>query len=183
LSYLESINWNPISGLHDLRLVFWVYQLHWLGDDWKYCKKSKSYSKHFDLSYPVSVQCYDTYLVLVSIKCSTKPFPFTLEGLGTLRSLLGEVRYALHAHCIPEPGTWQIRQWHLNRDSEKLLGGAPGGYLTFNDFFGDSAQFYYKEELNKYRAEVSQNPKKSLEELFEVILNRDNISKGDTSQC
>jgi hypothetical protein len=181
LSYLERINWNPILGLHDLKLVFLVYQLLWVRavEGWKYCKKSKSYSKQFELSYPVSVQCYDTGLVLVSIKCSTKPFPFNLRGLGSLRSLLGEVRCALNAPCIPEPGMWQIKQWHLNRDSGKFYGGSPGGYLTFNDLFGDSSQFYYKRSLKKYRAEVSQNPKKSVEEIFEEILNRDNAPKGD----
>lgn len=179
LSYLERLDWDPVLGLHDLRIVFWVYQYHWLGEGWKYCKKSKSYSRQFALSYPVSVQCYDTGLVLVSVKCSTKPFPFDVQGLGALRSLLGEVRYVLHTTSIPEPGTWQIKQWHLNRDSGKFYGGAPSGYLTFNDFFGDSSQFYYKRELGKYRAEVSQNPKKSIQEIFEEILNRDNISKDE----
>jgi hypothetical protein len=175
---LERLEWNPVLGLHDLRLVFWMYQFPWIDEGWKYCKKSKSYSKDFELSYPVSVQCYDTGLVLVSVRCSAKPFPFDLVGLGALRSLLGELRYALHASGIPDPGTWQIKQWHLNRDSGKCYGGAPGGYLTFDDFFGDSSQFYYKRGLGKYRAEVSQNPSKSIQEIFEDVLNRDNIPKG-----
>jgi hypothetical protein len=178
LSYLEHLQWNPVLGLHDLKLVFWMYQFHWIGNEWKYCKKSKSYSKQFELSYPVSVQCYDTGLVLVSIRCSAEPFPFDLEGLGALRSLLGELKNALHASGIPEPGTWLIKQWHLNRDSSKFHGGSPGGHLTFDDFFGDSAQFYYKRGLSRYRVEVSQNPKKSVQEIFEDVLNRDSIPKG-----
>ena len=183
LSYLEHLNWDPVLGLHDLRLVFWMYSFPWIREDWKYCKKSKSYSKDFGLSYPVSVQCYDTGLVLVNVRCSNKPFPFDLCGLGALRSLLGELRNALHASGIPDPGVWQIKQWHLNRDSGKFHGGSPGGYLTFEDFFGDSAQFYYKRGLNRYRAEVIQNPKKSVQEIFEDILNRDNIPKGNFEQC
>ena len=179
LSYLQRLDWDPVLGLHDLKLCYWVYQLHWLGKGWSYCKRSKSHSRRFELSYPVTVQCYETCLVLVSISCSSKPFPFDLQGLGALRSLLGEVRCVLNAECIPEPGTWQIKQWHLNRDSGKFHGGSPGGHLTFDDFFGDSAQFYYKRGLNKYRAEVSQNPKKSVQEIFEDVLNRDNIPKGD----
>ena len=183
MSYLEHLDWDPVLGLHDLKLIFLVYQLHWLEEGWKYCRKSKSYSRQFELSYPVSVQCYDTGLVLVSVKCSSKPFPFDLRGLGALRGLLGEVRHVLHAPCIPDPGTWQVKQWHLNRDSGRFYGGAPGGYLTFDDFFGDSSQFYYKRGLSKYRTEVSQNPEKSVQEIFEEILNRDNIPKGGVETC
>jgi len=181
LSYLESLGWEPILGIHDLKLCFMVYHLRWIGEGWTYCKKSRSYRKRFRLSYPVSVQCFDTGTVLVSVECSAKPFPLDLDGLISLTHLLGEVRACLKAICIPAPSSWRIVQWHLNRDSEKTSGGGSDVYLIFRDFFEDSAQFYYKHNLKKYRAEVSQSPKRSLKEVFENILNRDNNPKqGDT---
>ena len=177
LSYLESLNWSSVLGVHDLRLSFLVYQLHWTGSGWEYCKSSHSYSRRLNLSYPVNVQCFDTGVVLLSIQCSSKPFPLDFDGLVALSNLLGEVRASLNAACIPAPSTWRIVQWHLNRDSEEQLEGGPGAYLTFRDFFDDSARFYYKHNLGKYRAEVTQSPKRSIQEVFENILNRDNFSQ------
>jgi hypothetical protein len=130
------------------------------------------------LSFPVRVQCFDTGSVLVSVRCSNNPFPLDLSGLLALSNLLGEVKNALHAPCIPEPMTWGVEQWHLNRDSEPLMGGGLDVNLTFRDFFDDSAQFYYKHALDKMRAEVSQSPKQTIKELFEKILDRDNAGKG-----
>jgi hypothetical protein len=91
-----------------------------------------------------------------------------------LSNLLGEVRVCLNSVCIPEPSTWLVPQWHLNRDSEQLE-GSPGTYLTFRDFFNNSARFYYKHNLKKYRAEVIQDPNRTVKEIFESILNRDNM--------
>jgi hypothetical protein len=135
------------------------------------------------LSYPVSVQCFDTGTVMVSIKCSSRPFPFNLEGLISLSILLGEVRDRLRASCIPDPVGWRVIQWHLNRDSQQISGGGSDVYLTFRDFFEDSSQFYYKHNLEKYRAEVSQSPKRSLKEVFENILNRDDYQKKGGPNC
>jgi hypothetical protein len=178
---LESLSWDSVLGVHDLKLSFMVYHLHWIDTNWKYCKKSLSYSRRFMLSHPVSVQCFNTGTVLVSISSSSKPFSLDLNGLVALSHLLGEVRACLHAPCIPDPATWRIVQWHLNRDSEKLQGGGLDVYLTFRDFFDDSAQFYYKRELAKVRAEVNQSPKRTIQEVFENILNRENVpKKGDS---
>ena len=179
LSYLESLGWGSKLCVHNLKLTFQVYQLGWLGKDWEFCKLNISYRLKLSVSYPVSVQCFDSGTVLVSIGCSAKPFPLDIDGLTAMQSLLGEIRNALHAPCIPEPPTWLIAQWHLNRDSEKLQGGGLDVYLTFRDFFDDSAQFYYKHQLDKVRAEVSQSPKRTIQEVFENILNRDNASKGE----
>lgn len=181
LSYLESLGWNPVLGVHDLKLSFMVYHLHWAGVGWKYCRNSRSYSRLFMVSYPVSVQCFDTGTVLVSIRSSSKPFSLDLNGLIALTHLLGEVRACLHAPCIPDPSTWRVVQWHLNRDSEKLQGGGLDVYLTFRDFFDDSAQFYYKHRLDRVRAEANQSPKRTIQDVFENILNRDSIlKKGDS---
>lgn len=178
LSYLERLGWEPFLGVHNLKLSFGVYQLQWLSKDrWKYSPKSRSYSSHLSLSCPVVVQCFDTGTILVSVKCSSRPFRLDPAGLGSLLSLLGEVRNSLHAPCIPDPNTWLVVQWHLNRDSETLEGGGRDTHLTFADFFHDSARFYFKHELNKYRAEVNQSPKRTIQETFERILDRDNISE------
>jgi hypothetical protein len=178
LSYLERLGWSSVLGVHDLRLSFLVYQLHWRGKGWKYCKSSHSYSRCLHLSYPVNVQCFDTGTVLISIRCSSKPFPLDFDGLLALSNLLGEVKASLNAECIPNPNAWVISQWHLNRDSETQLEGSPGTCLTFRDFFTDSARFYYKNNLGKYRAEVTQSPNQTLQEVFEKILNRDNFPQN-----
>jgi hypothetical protein len=177
LSYLESLGWESALGVHNLKLSFEVFQLHWLDSGWMYCRKSRSFSRSLNLSYPVSVQCFDSGTVLVSVKSSSRPFPLDLNGLVPLSYLLGEVRACLHAPCIPDPSTWRVVQWHLNRDSEKLQGGGKDVYLTFKDFFNDSAQFYYKHALSKYRAEVNQSPNRTIQEIFENILDRDNTSR------
>ena len=173
LSYLETLDWSSPLAVHDLRLCFSVYQLHWIGVGWDYNKESKSFSRKLDLTYPVSVQCYDTGSVMVSVKCSGRPFDLDFDGLLALTALLGEVRNSLHALNIPEPMTWRIVQWHLNRDSKKIKGGGLDVNLTFRDFFEDSAQFYYKRSYGRMRAEVVQSPKRSIKEVFEDIINRD----------
>jgi hypothetical protein len=178
LSYLLSLGWDATLCVHDLKLSFFVYQFRWVGEGqgWEYCKGNHSYRRTLILSYPVKVQCFDTGTVLVNVECSAKPFPLDLDGLIALSNLLGEVKASLDAPCIPEVSSWNIIQWHLNRDSEKVSGG--GGQsmnLTFNDFFEDSAQFYYKRNSKKYRAEVIQNPDKTIKQVFEEILYRDNF--------
>jgi len=183
LSYLERLGWDSPLSVHNLKMSFPVYQLRWQGSGWEYWKRSKSYSRTFNLSYTVTVQCFDTGSVLVSIRCSSRPFPLDVNGLLALSNLLGEVRYALHAPCVPEPMTWSVVHWHLNRDSEELMGGGLDVHLTFRDMFDDAAQFYYKRELKKIRAEVSQSPKRSIQEVFENILNRDNADKGGKLKC
>lgn len=174
LSYLERLGWESKLCVHDLKFTFQVYHLQWLSKEWTFCKSSKSYRRSLSVSYPVSVQCFDTGTVLVSIGCSVRPFPLDFDGVNSLSNLLGEIKNSLHAPCIPEPTTWLIAQWHLNRDSERLQGGGLDIYLTFRDFFNDSAQFYYKHSLDKVRAEVNQSPKRTVKEIFETILNRDN---------
>jgi hypothetical protein len=173
LSYLESLPWGKFLCVHDLRLCFMVYHLSWLGEGWQYCKESRSYSRRFELSYPVSVQCFDSGTVLVSISCSVSPFPLDLNGLGALLGLLGELRNVLHAPNIPDPNNWLVVQWHLNRDTEELQGGGIDVYLTFKDFFDDSAQFYHKRELDRMRAEVIQSPNRTIQQVFENILTRE----------
>jgi hypothetical protein len=178
LSYLKTIGWEKGLSVHNLKLSFIVYNFRWIGKEWAYHKGSRSYSRHFDLSYPVCVECYDTGVVLVSIGCSSRPFPLDIEGVSSLLSLLGEVKNALHAPCIPEPLSWTITQWHLNRDSEQI--GGPDFYITFRDFFNEAAQVYYKHETEKIRAEANQSPQCSVQQVFEEILNRDNSPKGDS---
>jgi hypothetical protein len=117
---------------------------------------------------------------LVSIKATVRPFKLDSDGLLSLASLLGEVRYCLHAPCIPEPSRWTVVQWHFNRDSEKMLGNGGSFSLTFRDFFNDFARVYYKHELDRVRVEAVQSPKRTIKEVFEEILNRDNYPrKGD----
>jgi len=84
-------------SVHALKLRFEVYSLRWLGTDWMYSKRSRSYQRRFNLSHPVSVQCFDTGTVLVSVKASVRPFRLDFDGLLSLASLLGELRACLRA--------------------------------------------------------------------------------------
>jgi len=179
LSFLEGLGWDSVLAVHALKLSFGFYSFRWLGDEWKYCKRSHSYRRRFDLSYPVSVQCFDTGTVLISIKSSVKPFPLDLDGLLSLTSLLGELRACLRAPCIPEPSSWVVVQWHLNRDSEEISIDGLSFHVTFRDFFNDVARLYFKRKLNRIRAEAVQSPKRTVKDLFESVLNREqDLSNG-----
>ena len=90
-------------------------------------------------------------------------------------SLLGEVKACLYASCIPEPSTWVVVQWHLNRDAEVVSGSGLSFHVTFRDFFNHVARLYFKHELSKVRAETIQSPKRNLKDVFEGILNRETI--------
>jgi len=173
LSFLEGLGWDSVLAVHALKLNFAVCSLRWLGDGWKYCKRSHSYRRRFDLSYPVSVQCFDTGTVLVSVNASVRSFRLDFDGLLSLTSLLGEIRACLSAPCVPEPSTWIVVQWHLNRDSEEISGGGISFHLTFRDFFNDVARLYFKHELDKVRAEAIQSPRRTVKDIFESVLNRD----------
>ena len=175
LSFLEGLGWGSVLAVHALKLRFEVYSLRWLGDGWKYSMKSHSFRRRFVLSYPVSVQCFDTGTVLVSVKASVRPFRLDVDGLLSLASLLGEVRACLRAPCIPEPSKWFIVQWHLNRDSEEISVDGLSFHVTFRDFFNDVARVYFKHELNKVRAEAVQSPKRTMKDVFESVLNRDQV--------
>ena len=144
LSFLEGLAWDSVLSVHALKLSFEVYSLRWLGSGWEYCRRSRSYRRRFNLSYPVSVQCFDTCTVLVNVKASVTPFRLDLDGLLSLTSLLGELRACLRATCIPEPSKWLIVQWHLNRDSEEISGSGLNFHVTFRDFFNDVARLYFK---------------------------------------
>jgi hypothetical protein len=181
LSYLERLGWDSPLSVHNLKLSFMVYQYRWLGSGWEYNRACKSYCRTLDLSFPVNVQCFNTGCVLVSVRCSCRPFPLDFNGLLALSNLLGEVRNALHTPCIPDPQTWKVVHWHLNRDSEELTGGGLDVHLMFRDLFDDSAQFYYKRSLKRMRAEVSQSPKQTIQEVLETVLNRDNIERKGES--
>jgi len=179
LSFLEGLGWDCVLSVHALKLSFEVYSLRWLGSGWKYCKRSRSYRRRFVLSYPVCVQCFDTGTVLVSVKASVRPFRLDFDGLLSLTSLLGEVRACLRAPCIPEPSSWVVVQWHLNRDSEEISIDGLNFHVTFRDFFNDVARLYFKRKLNRVRAEAVQSPRRTIKDLFESVLNREqNLSNG-----
>ena len=182
LSFLEGLPWSSNLGVHNLKLTFAVYNLHWIDyKDWRYCKSNHSYERCLSLSLPVRVQCFDTGTVLVSIKCSSTPFSLDIDGLLALSNLLGEVRNLLHAPCIPDPSEWIIVQWHLNRDSEPIEISGLDFHITFKDFFDNVARIYYKDKLSRVRVEVNQSPKRTCKEVLEEILNRDDKPKGDCS--
>jgi len=181
LSFLEGLGWGSVLAVHALKLRFGVYSFGWLGDGWEYCRRSRSYRRRFVLSYPVSVQYFDTGTVLVSVKATARPFRLDLDGLLSLASLLGELRACLGAPCIPEPSKWLIVQWHLNRDSEPISVDGLSFHVTFRDFFHGFARMYFKHELNKIRVEAVQSPKRTVKDVFENILNREQVCQmGDS---
>ncbi len=176
LSFLEDeVMWEPTLGVHSLKLAFQVYSLDWLRLGWKYCTRSHSYSRAFQLSHPVKVQCFDTGTVLVNIRSSARPFKLDPEGLMSINSLLGEVKNVLGSQRIPDPSSWTVVQWHLNRDSEPISVDGLSFHVTFRDYFHSIARLYYKQELKKTRAETVQAPHRSIKDIFEMVLNRSQI--------
>ena len=171
-SFLEAIPWDSHLSIHAIKLRFEVYSFNWLRDGWTYSKRSHSYRRLFNLSYPINVQCFDTGTVLVSVKSSVRPFYLDLSGLLSLTSLLGELRERLRAPCIPEATNWLVVQWHLNRDSEPISIDGISFHVTFRDFFHNVARLYYKNELERVRAEAIQSPKRTIKTLLESVLNR-----------
>jgi hypothetical protein len=179
LSYLERVSWTGQLSVHNLKLTFLAYSFPWRDSSWRFWAQNKSWSKSLELDYPVKVECFDTGCVVVNVRCSARAFPLDERGLLALHALLVEVRCALHSPNVPDPMTWRVAHWHLNRDSEKLEGGGLDVHLTFRDMFDDSARFYYKKQLDKIRAEVSQSPKQSIKEVFEKIIDRDSFGGGN----
>ena len=92
LSYLEGSDWSSTLAVHNLKFSFEAFQFPWLPTGWDYCAGNNSWSKSFDLSYAVKVQCFNTGFVLVSVHCSARPIPLDLDGLLAISNLLGEVR-------------------------------------------------------------------------------------------
>jgi len=171
---IESLGWEDLPYLHNIRLEFNVFRADGVSssDGWQWCKRSFSYRKRFYcFEFPLFVQLYDSGRVQVLVKCSMAPVPFCFSGLTSLTSVLGELKGKLDWVGAPRVVDWVVTSWHYGKDSVKEVSGASFN-VTFQTWSNTFARIYVKRELRKVRVEEIQSPNRTVQELFETVMNR-----------
>ena len=106
------------------------------------------------------------------MQCSLKPIPFSFGGLTRLTSVLGELKGKLGWSNIPNVADWLVTSWHYGKDSRKEVSGTSLN-VTFETWSKTLARIYAKSELKKIRVEEIQSPHRTVQDLFETVMNRD----------
>lgn len=178
--FVESLDWSEVLYVHDVRVEFSAYPLPRLGSSfgWRWQPKSHSWIRRFDdFEFPLLVQVFDSGRVQVVVRCSLKPIPFGFEGLMRLSSVLGEVKGRLGWGNVPNVANWIVTSWHYGKDSLSEVSGSSFN-VTFKTWSGALARIYLKSELKKVRAEEIQSPRRTIQDIFEEIVNRcDDVGK------
>jgi hypothetical protein len=99
------------------------------------------------------------------------PVPFNFAGLTRLTSVLGELKGKLGWVDAPSVVEWVVTSWHYGKDSLKEVSGASFN-VTFQTWSKTFARIYVKRELQKVRVEEIQSPNRTVQELFETVMNR-----------
>jgi len=175
VSFVESLDWGELAYVHDIKVEFDVVCVSGVSSDcgWRWSLKSHSWSRKFDeLEFPLTVQVYDTGRVQVSVQCSLKPIPFSFGGLTRLTSVLGELKGKLAWNDLPNVADWIVTSWHYGKDSGKEVAGVSFN-VTFETWSKTLVRIYTKLELNKIRVEEIQSPHRTVQDLFETVMNRD----------
>jgi hypothetical protein len=120
----------------------------------------------------LTVQVYDSGHVQVTVKCSLKPIPFNFVGLTRLTAVLGELKGRLGWCNAPNVVDWMVTGWHYGKDSENEVSGVSLN-VTFETWSKTLARIYTKLELKKVRVEEIQSPRRTVQDLFETVMNRD----------
>jgi len=175
VSFVESLDWEELCYVHDVRVEFDAVCVDGIrsSDGWLWSLRSHSWLRKFDdLEFPLTVQVYDTGRVQVAVKCSLKPIPFNFEGLTRLTSVLGELKGRLGWSNVPNVADWTVTIWHYGKDSKSEVSGASFN-VTFETWSKTLARIYTKLELNKIRVEEIQSPRRTVQDLFETVMNRE----------
>jgi len=171
VSFVESLDWEELCYVHDVRVEFDAVCVDCVG--WLWSLRSHSWLRKFDdLEFPLTVQVYDSGRVQVAVKCSLKPIPFNFEGLTRLTSVLGELKGRLGWSNVPNVVDWAATSWHYGKDSKNEVSGASFN-VTFETWSKTLARIYTKLELNKIRVEEIQSPRRTVQDLFEAVMNRE----------
>jgi len=92
--------------------------------------------------------------------------------LTRLTCVLGELKGKLDWAGVPSVVDWVVTSWHYGKDSLKEVSGASFN-VTFQTWSNTFARIYVKRELRKVRVEEIQSPNRTVQELFETVMNRD----------
>lgn len=176
VSFIESLDWEELVYVHDVRVGFDAVCMDGVcsgAAGWLLSLRSHSWLRKFDdLEFPLTVQVYDSGRVQVAVRCSLKPIPFDFEGLTRLTSVLGELKGRLGWGNVPNVVDWMVTSWHYGKDSKNEVSGASLN-VTFETWSKTLARIYTKKELKKVRVEEIQSPRRTVQDLFETVMNRE----------
>lgn len=174
VGFVESLDWGELAYVHGVRVEFDAVRVDGVssGAGWLWSARSHSWRRKFDdLEFPLTVQVYDTGRVQVVVKCSLKPIPFDFGGLTRLAAVLGELKGRLGWSNVPNVVDWTVTSWHYGKDSLNEVSGASLN-VTFETWSRTLARIYTKSELKKIRVEEVQSPRRTVQDLFEGVMNR-----------
>lgn len=174
-SFVESLDWSELVYVHDVRVEFDCVRLDGVCSEagWRWSPRSYSWRRKFeDLEFPLTVQVYDSGRVQVAVRCSLKPIPFDFEGLTRLTAVLGELKGRLGWGNVPNVVDWIVTSWHYGKDGLNEVSGASLN-VTFATWSRTLGRIYSKSELKKIRVEEIQSPRRTVQDLFEAVMNRE----------
>jgi len=176
VSFVESLDWGELAYVHDVRVEFDAVRIDGVSSSagWLWSPRSHSWRRRFDLEFPLTVQVYDSGRVQVAVRCSLKPIPFDFEGLTRLAAVLGELKGLLGWSNVPNVVDWTVTSWHYGKDSLNEVSGSSLN-ATFATWSRTLGRIYCKSELKKIRVEEIQSPRRTIQALFEGIMNREEI--------
>ena len=175
VSFIESLDWEELVYVHDVRVGFDAVRVDGVCSSagWRWCGRNHCWRRKFDdLEVPLVVMVFDSGHVQVIVKCSLKPIPFSFEGLTRLTAVLGELRGRLGWSSVPNVVDWVVTSWHYGKDSYQEVSGASFN-VTFETWSKTLARIYTKKELKKVRVEEIQSPRRTVQDLFETVMNRE----------
>jgi hypothetical protein len=198
LSLLDSMTAEELCRVHDVRLTFTADRLYDLllstgGYKPEFASKdiffgSFEWSKY--RSVQVFLHCNGT--VSFVLDCGNCPIEASTCGFVSMAGFLGGIRNQLFNACriidekltvavVPLVDVWKVVMWHYGKDSAQEFSGE-GFNITFKMWCGELARIYVHEQdhSRKVRFEVTETPKKSLQE---VIVNKLNLCCGRCSGC
>lgn len=186
-SLLESIPWEELCKVHDIRLIFESKELYEslviMG-----IYKPDPYSKDIPLSlFPwtnyrsIQVICHNSGKVSLVLDCSNCPVETSAADFVDMAAFLGGIRNELLNLCkaqnmpnekMPLVADWLVVAWHYGRDSAQEFSGEAFN-ITFKMWCGILARIYthHQDKKQKVRIEVAQTPNKSLKDLASQKLN------------
>lgn len=189
--FLESLEWEEISKVHDIVLCFTVsglYERTLKEGKLPLIEQSKDIQfATFEWSNNRALKAilHRTETVTCYLKCSECPIEATPEGLVALSSFLGRVQAHLadamgipitkqQEDTIPDVSSWIVNQWHYGKDGKKEFSGQSLN-LTYKTWSGALIRIYMKKHGEKYRArqETIETPKKKLPQAFTEKMNPD----------
>ena len=198
LALLESLPAEELCRVHDVHLAFKAEQLYaellstgkyephvWSKDIFF---GSFEWSKYRSLK----VTLHRSGTVTFVLDCGNCPIEVSIEGFVSMAGFLGGIREKLLDACnfvdpkVPEKNNpaveaWKVVMWHYGKDSAQEFSGEAFN-ITFKMWCGELARIYVHEQdrSRKVRWEVTETPKKTLQE---VMAKKLNFCCGRCAQC